>query len=83
MGKNRSSESRAEERAATIKKFHSSGLTQVAFCKGVGLPVSTLQSWLRTSSKAATFSEVISSRPPATTVELLFPDGAALRIRSE
>lgn len=83
MSKIRTSRTRPEERAITIKRFRSSGLTQKAFCKVEGVSVSTLQNWLRTNDRSRAFSEVVPSRPPATTVELLFPDGTALRIRSE
>lgn len=81
----RSRERRAEpvERAAIIERFGSSGLTQIAFCKAEGISPSTFQNWLKRERTGDAFAEVISERTPRTSVEVLFPDGTALRIRGE
>jgi lambda repressor-like predicted transcriptional regulator len=37
---------RTAQRAAILKEFHDSGLTQAAFCKQRGIALSTLRYWL-------------------------------------
>jgi len=71
-------------KAEVISKFRRSGLSQVAFCKSEGIPVSTFHNWLKKDLIVpAAFSEIVTQRIPSTTVELIFPDGTALRIRGE
>jgi transposase-like protein len=82
MPKIRSRRTSAEERAVTIRKYRSSGLTQRAFCEAEGLSVSTFQNWLKHRA-GGVFTEVVSERRATTCVELMFPDGTAVRIRSE
>lgn len=83
MSRSQSSRTLPEERTEVIEKFRSSGLTQKAFCEREGIALSTFQNWLKVCARSDSFTEVVSERVPSTTVELIFPDGTALRIRGE
>lgn len=73
----------AETRAKLMQKYGESGLTQKAFCEAEGIKTSTFQNWLRAKPKRPAFTEVTAAAAAqATTVEFLFPDGTAVRIRS-
>ncbi len=79
-------ESRSERRANLLERYRKSGTNQKSFCQDAGISVSSLQGWLRAErASASTFTElgVTETRAPRTVVELVFPDGVALRIRSE
>ena len=82
MKKQRTRHRDPSERALTLERYRTSGVTQRDFCEREGISISALQSWLRTSSSSARFTEVPIAKT-RTTVELVFPDGTALRIRGE
>ena len=72
---------RNAKRAAQLKDFHKSGLTQKAFCERHNLSISTLQYWLgreRKKTWAQRPSEIVS----VGTVESL-PNPQILRVTSE
>jgi len=71
-----------EERAAVLERYGASGKTQKAFCESEGLALSTLRSWLKRESRVGAFAEVTPSKQHSPVVELSFPDGSVLRIRS-
>ena len=71
-----------DEKKALLLQYRRSGSTQGDFCREANLPLSTLQSWLKRERRESRFTELEPPKTLSTTVELVFPDGAALRIRS-
>jgi hypothetical protein len=72
-----------DRRRALLTRYRASGETHRAFCESAGVSVSTLQYWLQQQRLAEAFSEVTPTTQTKTTLEFVFPDGTALRVRSE
>ena len=75
--------SRREERSAVVERYLRSGQKQRDFCESEGIAASTLQYWLKLSREdGAKFREVAPpAGPTSSTIEVIFPDGTAVRIR--
>jgi transposase-like protein len=84
----------AEQRLQMIEQFHSSGLTQAAFCKQSGISLPTLSYWLRKTRPASEipppvlFNEVKLAAPgiaqPNTwALEITAPSGMTIRSRDQ
>ena len=72
-----------ERKRALLERYRRSCETQGAFCEGAGVSVSALQNWLKQERCGALFAEVVPPKRASTTVELVFPDGTALRVWGE
>lgn len=72
-----------EERNAVVERYRRSGQKQREFCESEGVAVSTLQYWLKRSREEGAKFRAIEPplRPPTSTIEVVFPDGTAVRIR--
>jgi transposase-like protein len=86
-----------ETRRQLLARYHRSDLTQRAFCKQAGIPLSTFQWWLVQARRAATrapramaFAEIVAptcAEPgldtrPAWAVEIATTRGLTVRLRS-
>lgn len=73
----------AEEKAALIRAYESSGLTQRVFAQQEGVKFCTFTTWLarhRRDLAKQTFAEVSVTRPRgAGTLEIALPDGLVVR----
>lgn len=76
-------QSRREERSAVVERYLRSGQKQRDFCESEGVATSTLQYWLKRSREEGAKFRAIEPppRPPTSTIEVVFPDGTAVRIR--
>jgi hypothetical protein len=66
------------ERQELIRAFRESGMSQMKFCEERGVSIGTLQNYLKKS-----FIDIpVPVSPRTTEVEVTFPDGTVVRIRS-